>query len=148
MWEIKIQILFLLVENISSKKQVLFLEEVQKLNRENVEKSGHQLTSGCPDLEAGGSPQDQQPDAPASNLLDYLREDEKHKVVEAVSEEGVVAEAAVTEKETKHDVEDVVEEKEKLPEEERGEVTSPDGEAKAPELPAAHEDEKEQTATR
>ncbi|XP_037644305.1 myosin light chain kinase 3 isoform X2 [Sebastes umbrosus] len=134
-------------ENISSKDQVLFLEEVQKLNRENVEKSGHQLTSGCLDLEAGGSPKDQQPDAPASNLLDYLREDEKHKVVEAVSEEGVVAEAAVTEKETKHDVEDVVEEKEKLPEEERGEVTSPDGEAKAPELPAAQEDEKEQTAT-
>ncbi|XP_028449201.1 myosin light chain kinase 3 isoform X6 [Perca flavescens] len=142
-------------EHISLKKQMLLLEEVQKLNRENAEKSCHQLTPGSLDLEAGVSPEekDQQSDACACNLVDYLREDckvaETHK---AVSEEEVVeklheAEAAVKEKEPKLDVENVMKEKEeeKLPEEKKEEVASPDEEvAYAPELPAAHENEKEQ----
>ncbi|XP_029309860.1 myosin light chain kinase 2, skeletal/cardiac muscle isoform X2 [Cottoperca gobio] len=144
-------------ENISLKKQVLLFEEVQKLNRENAEKSGHQPTPGYLDLEAGVSPEDQQLDSRACNLLDYLREDsqaaagEKDEVVEAVSEEEVVEkvhEAEVTETEPKLDVEDVGKEKEeeKPPEEKKEEVASPDEEvAKAPELSAAHE-EKEQTA--
>ncbi|XP_068594315.1 myosin light chain kinase 2, skeletal/cardiac muscle isoform X2 [Cebidichthys violaceus] len=137
-------------ENITLKKQVLLLDEVQKLNRENAEKSGHhQLTPGNLDLEAGVSPKDQQPDSPACKMVDSMREDsqaaadEKRKVVEAVSEEGVgeKVKEALTEKEPNLDVEDVVkeEEKEKLPEEKKEEV--------APELPAAHKDEKEQTAT-
>ncbi|XP_031720781.1 myosin light chain kinase 2, skeletal/cardiac muscle isoform X2 [Anarrhichthys ocellatus] len=148
-------------ENISLKKQVLLLDEVQKLNRENAEKSRrHQLTPGNLDLEAGVSPKDQQPEAPACKMVDYLREDseaavdEKRKVVEAVSEEGMrekvkEAEAALTEKEPKLDVEDVVkeEEKEKRPEEKKEQVAPPEGAAKAQELPAAHKDEKEQTAT-
>ncbi|TNN54000.1 Myosin light chain kinase family member 4 [Liparis tanakae] len=74
-------------ENISLKKQVLLLEGVQKLNRENAENSGHQLIPGNLDLEAGVFPKDQQPDTAAGKSLDYLREDtqaavdEKHKVV-------------------------------------------------------------------
>ncbi len=145
---------------------MLLLEEVQKLNRENAEKSGHQLTPGNLDLEAGVSPKDQRPDAPACYLVDYLREDsqvavtEKHEVVEAIGEEEVVEkkvqeeeEAAVTEKELKLDVEDVVKEKEEekphVPEEKKEEVASPTEEvAKAPEVPAAHDKEEESTATR
>ncbi|XP_068427505.1 myosin light chain kinase 2, skeletal/cardiac muscle isoform X2 [Clinocottus analis] len=136
-------------ENISLKKQVLLLEEVQKLNRNNAEKSGL-------DLEAGVSPKDQQPDAPACKMVDYQREDsqvaadEKHEVVEAVREEGVGEkvdedEAEETEKEPKLDVEDVL--KEKLPEEKKEDVDVPEEAAKASELPSGHEDEKEQIAT-
>lgn len=126
-----IWILFgLLVENISLKKQVLLLEGVQKLNRENAENSGHQLIPGNLDLEAGVFPKDQQPDTAAGKSLDYLREDtqaavdEKHKVVEAVSEEGV------GEKEDEE------------------EAAVPKKVAKALLLPAAHEDKKEPTAKR
>ncbi|XP_054452589.1 myosin light chain kinase 3 [Anoplopoma fimbria] len=144
-------------ENISFKKQALLLEEVQKLNRENAEKSGHQLTSGHLDLEAGVSTKDKQPDAPACKVVDYLLEDsqasvdEKQKIIEVVSEELAgekvnEAEAAVTEEEPKLDVEEE-KEKEKLPEENKEEVAPPEEKAKAPELPAAHKDEKEQTAT-
>ncbi|XP_042354375.1 myosin light chain kinase 2, skeletal/cardiac muscle isoform X2 [Plectropomus leopardus] len=143
-------------ENISLKKQALLLEEVQKLNKENAEKSGQQLTPGYLDLEAGVSPKDQQPDTSTQNLVDYLREDsqaavvKKDEVAEAASEEEggeKVHEAAVTEKEPKLDK--VKEKKkEKLPEEKEKEVTSPDKEAaKAPELPAAREDEKVKITT-
>lgn len=148
MSEIKSKSCFgLFIENIPLKKQVLLLEEVQKLNRENAEKSGHQqLTPGYLDLEAGVPPKDQQPDAPACNVVDYLREDSQV----AVSEEEVgekVPEVEVTEKEPKVDVEDGVKEEEKLPEEKKKEVAFTEEEAKAPELPAA-EDKKEPTATR
>ncbi|XP_031149995.1 myosin light chain kinase 2, skeletal/cardiac muscle isoform X3 [Sander lucioperca] len=142
-------------EHISLKKQMLLLEEVQKFNKENAEKSCHQLTPGSLDLEAGVSPEekDQQPDAHACNLVDYLREDcQVAETHEALSEEEVAeklheAEAVVKEKEPKLDVEDVMKEKEeeKLPEEKKEEVASPDEEvAYAPELPGAHEDKKEQ----
>ncbi|XP_034470276.1 myosin light chain kinase 2, skeletal/cardiac muscle isoform X2 [Hippoglossus hippoglossus] len=133
-------------DNISLKKQVLLLEEVQKLNRENVEKSDHQLTTGFLDLEAGVSPKDQQLDAAACNLVDYLREDsqvaEKH---EASSEEGAgekvaEGEAVVTEQEPKLDVEEAGKEDEEVPEEKKEEEAS----AAAPEIPA----EKEPTAAR
>ncbi|XP_051256315.1 myosin light chain kinase 2, skeletal/cardiac muscle isoform X3 [Dicentrarchus labrax] len=147
-------------ENISLKKQMLLLEEVQKLNRENAEKSGQQITPGYLDLEAGVSPKDQQPEAPACNLVDFLREDsqvavvEKDEVVEAVSEEEVVekvqeAEPVVTEEEPKLDVEGIEKEKEEekppVPEEVKEEVVSPAEETT--ESPAAHDDEKEPTAT-
>ncbi|XP_022613830.1 myosin light chain kinase 2, skeletal/cardiac muscle-like isoform X2 [Seriola dumerili] len=149
-------------DHISLKKQVLLLQEVQKLNRENTEKSGHQLTPECLDLEAGVPPKAQQPDQqPACNLVDYLREDspvaEKHEVVEAVGEEEVgekvpEGEVVVTEQEPKLDVEDVVEEKEdeklQVPQEKKEEEASAVEEvAKAPELPAAPDNEKEPTAT-
>ncbi|XP_049889132.1 myosin light chain kinase 2, skeletal/cardiac muscle isoform X5 [Epinephelus moara] len=144
-------------ENISLKKQALLLNEVQKLNRENAEKSGHQLAPGCLDLEAGVAPKDQQPDTSACNLVNYLREDteaaadEKQEGVVAISEEEEgkekVQEAAVTEKKPKLDVQKKKEE-EKLPEEKKEEVAAPDEEvAKAPELPAAPKEKEEKTAT-
>ncbi|XP_033507010.2 uncharacterized protein mylk4a isoform X5 [Epinephelus lanceolatus] len=144
-------------ENISLKKQALLLNEVQKLNRENAEKSGHQLAPGCLDLEAGVAPKGQQPDTSACNLVNYLREDteaaadEKQEGVVAISEEEEgkekVQEAAVTEKKPKPDVEKKKEE-EKLPEEKKEEVAAPDEEvAKAPELPAAPKEKEEKTAT-
>lgn len=137
---------------------------MQKLNRENAEKSGQQLTSGYPDLEAGVPPKDQQPNTPTCSLVDYLREDsqvavaEKLEVVEAVSEDEFgekvqEAEAMIAEKKPKPVVEDIVNEKEedKLPdpEEKKEEVGFPDEEvSKAPEIPAALEDEIDTLATR
>ncbi|KAJ4937050.1 hypothetical protein JOQ06_001634 [Pogonophryne albipinna] len=121
-------------ENISLKKQVLLFEEVQTFNRENAQKSGHKTTTGYLDLEAGVSPKSQQPDSPACNLVDLLREDsqtdmgEKHK---AVSEE----------EEPQLDVQDVVKEEEKLPEEKKEEEASDEQE-----LPEANGDEKENTS--
>ncbi|XP_053294427.1 myosin light chain kinase 2, skeletal/cardiac muscle [Pleuronectes platessa] len=131
-------------DNISLKKQVLLLEEVQKLNRENVEKSDHQLATGFLDLEAGASPKDQQLDAAARNLVDFLREDsqaaEEHEASgeEGVGEKVAGGEAVVTEQEPKLD-EDVREDEE-VPEEKEEEEAS----AAAPEIPA----EKEPAATR
>lgn len=112
---------------------MLLFEEVQKFNRENAQKSGHKTTTGYLDLEAGVSPKSQQPDSPACNLVENLREDsqtdmgEKHK---AVSEE----------EEPQLDVQDVVKEEEKLPEEKKEEEASDDQE-----LPEANGDEKENT---
>lgn len=107
-------------EHISLKKQILLLEEVQKLNRENAEKSGQQITLGFRDLEAGVPPKDQEPDASASSLVDYLQEDsqvdiaEKNEDVEAVSEEesGEKVPEDVTEKELKPSVENLGKQKE------------------------------------
>ncbi|KAM3604065.1 uncharacterized protein V6R79_005895 [Siganus canaliculatus] len=143
-------------ENKSLKKQALLLEEVQKLNRENTEKSSQQLPHECLDLEAGVPPKDQQADASAYNLVDYLREDsraaaEKQTVPEAVSaeEDGKEvqreAEAEVKESEPKMEVE-VREEEEKLPakEEEVKQVISPEEEVA--EVSVCH-DEKEPAVT-
>ncbi|KAK2822476.1 hypothetical protein Q5P01_022541 [Channa striata] len=96
-------------DNISLKKQNLLLEEVQKLNKQNAEKSLHQLVSGCVDLEAGQSPKDQPAAAPACNLVDNLPKDsqvamvEKHGVSGQVSEQevGKTAAEVITEKEPK-----------------------------------------------
>lgn len=110
------------VDTVSLRKQALLLEEVQKLNRENAEKSLHQLTPGSLDLEAGVSPEDAKLDSSSCNLLDYLREDSKVPVVERddlcegknVEEDGQKGnedKAAVKETETKLE-EDLVKEKE------------------------------------
>ncbi|XP_005912726.1 myosin light chain kinase 2, skeletal/cardiac muscle isoform X3 [Haplochromis burtoni] len=107
-------------EHISLKKQILLLEEVQKLNRENAEKSGQQITLGFRDLEAGVPPKDQEPDASASSLVDNLQEDsqvdiaEKNEDVEAVTEEesGEKVPEDVTEKELKPSVENLGKQKE------------------------------------
>ncbi|XP_028328065.1 myosin light chain kinase 2, skeletal/cardiac muscle-like isoform X2 [Gouania willdenowi] len=93
-------------DHISSKKHALLLEEVQKLNKENTEKSGHQLTTGCLDLEAGVSSKDEKPDTFTSNLVDYLREDSKV----AIAENQKAAEEVITEGED--EAEEVVEDKE------------------------------------
>ncbi|XP_041847401.1 myosin light chain kinase 2, skeletal/cardiac muscle [Melanotaenia boesemani] len=139
--------------DISLKKQALLLEEVQKLNKENTEKLGHQLIPL--DLEAGVSPKDQQPDSPACNLVDYLREDtqvavaEKHKGEDSDSEHKVVDEepedkTTVPEKETKPDVEELKQQKEeeklKVPEETQEESVSA---AEVSEAPLSLEDENE-----
>ncbi|KAM7400534.1 hypothetical protein PAMA_004966 [Pampus argenteus] len=130
-------------DHVSLKKQALLLEEVQKLNRENAEKSSHQIVSGHLDLEAGVPPEDQQ----------QVPEDE-------VGEKVPVADVAITEEEPKLDVEDVVkeidkgqqeveeekEEEEKKEEEEEGASAAEDV-ASTPELPAAHDDQKELTVT-
>ncbi|XP_023126249.2 myosin light chain kinase 2, skeletal/cardiac muscle isoform X2 [Amphiprion ocellaris] len=146
-------------ENISLKKQALLLEEVQKLNRENAEKSGHQLTPGYLDLEAGVPPKDQKADDPESNLVDFLREDshdavaDKHEAVceeEEVGEKVPEEEATATEKDAKPDVEDAVKQKEeeKLPEiKEEVPVSASEESAEVPETPPSQEVEKEVTAT-
>lgn len=147
---------FFFVEHISLKKQALLLEEVQKLNQENAEKSCQQLTSGYLDLEAGVSPKEEQPDAPTCSLVDYLREDsqvaekvaEKLEVAEVAAEEEVgerAHDAEVSEKKDELVMEDEATEKEedKLPsseEKKEEDVSSGTEGSKAAESPAAVED--------
>ncbi|XP_029381420.1 myosin light chain kinase 2, skeletal/cardiac muscle isoform X2 [Echeneis naucrates] len=143
-------------DHINLKKQVLLLQEVQKLNRGNTEKSADQLTPECVNLETGVPPKDQQPDEqPACDLADYLHEDsqvaEKHEVVEEVSEAKVEEKApggepVVTDNEPTLDVEDVVKEEEDVPEEKEEENTSAVELEKIAELPTAQDIEKEPAA--
>lgn len=155
--------MFLSVENISLKKQALLLEEVQKLNRENAAKSGHQLSSL--DLEAGVPPKDQRMEVPTRSLVDYLHEDtqnaeaEKQEVKEAVSEEQIKDEkpeekSAVSDKKSEPAEEREVgkkegEEKLEVPEETQAETIIAAGElAQVPEVSDSHRDEKEVITTR
>ncbi|XP_026229532.1 myosin light chain kinase family member 4 isoform X2 [Anabas testudineus] len=125
-------------DTISLKKQTLLFEEVQKLNKQNAEKSAGEL-----DLEAGVLPAVQQPVAPACNLVGYLREDskvaEKNEAVEEVSEEELGE--AVPEGET-----GTTEVKEK--EEEKLEVTEENTEEEASTVKETAEDKKEPNSTR
>nr|XP_046265323.1 myosin light chain kinase 3 isoform X2 [Scatophagus argus] len=134
-------------ENISLKKQMLLLQEVQKLNRENTEKSGQQLTLGFMDLEAGVPPKEQQPDAPACNLVNYLREDSQLAVVEKDEVAGAVIKEEVVEKVQEAEEVTVAEKEPKLDVEEREEEKLPVIEEKKEEIVSLDEDEKEQTAT-
>ncbi|KAM7379415.1 hypothetical protein PAMP_004966 [Pampus punctatissimus] len=139
-------------DHVSLKKQVLLLEEVQKLNRENAEKSSHQIAPEHLDLEAGVPPKDQQLDAPGCNLLNYMQEDSQVPEDE-VGEKVPVGDVVITEEEPKLDVEDVVKEtdkgqqevEEKKEEEEGG--SAAEEVASTSELPAAHDDQKELTVT-
>uniref|UniRef100_A0A3P8VIX8 Myosin light chain kinase family member 4 n=1 Tax=Cynoglossus semilaevis TaxID=244447 RepID=A0A3P8VIX8_CYNSE len=141
-------------DNISIKKQVLILQEVHKLNKENKEKPGQQFTPECLDLEAGVSPTDQPANDSPCNLVDFLREDsqvaENHVVVEKVGETASEVESAVTQKESKVEIEvaemeEDEEKKTKVPEEKAEEESSP---VEDSELPAAHDSVDEQTAAR
>lgn len=141
-------------DNISIKKQVLILQEVHKLNKENKEKPGQQFTPECLDLEAGVSPTDQPANDSPCNLVDFLREDsqvaENHVVVEKVGETASEVESAVTQKESKVEIEvaemeEDEEKKTKVPEENAEEESSP---VEDSELPAAHDSVDEQTAAR
>ncbi|XP_065810182.1 myosin light chain kinase 2, skeletal/cardiac muscle isoform X5 [Labrus bergylta] len=124
-------------ENISLKKQALLLEEVQKLNRENTEKSGQQPSSGLLDLEAGVSPKDQQLYDPACNLVDYLREDSQVTVTEGDQAE-----------EEEEEEEEEAADTEKKPElEEKEEEKDVGGSSAEDVVEAAPEEEKELTAT-
>lgn len=91
-------------DTISLKKQALLLEEIQKLNWENAERSGHQLTSELLDLEAGGSPEPQHR-SPSPNLLDFILEGPKVPVAE---EEDLSEVDNPTEDELKEEVAEVV----------------------------------------
>ncbi|XP_061588364.1 myosin light chain kinase 3 isoform X2 [Cololabis saira] len=134
---------------IFQKKPSLLLEEVQILNKENVEKSGPQTEV---------SPEDQQLLFPVSSEVDCLRQDSKEALVEedrpveVVSKEEVrekepEEKAEETENETKPDVEDLVQNKEeelKVPEEALEEKASVvEGVAEVPEVPGPHEEEKQ-----
>lgn len=140
-------------ENISLKKQALLLEEVQKLNRENTEKSAQQPSSGLLDLEAGVPAKDQQVDASTRNLVDYLREDSQMTLVGEDQEEEVVTEeeevvteeeeeaGAESEKEPK--LEEKEEEKTREPEKKEEEVSpAEDTDTASKEVP---EEQKEKT---
>ncbi|XP_028988740.1 myosin light chain kinase 2, skeletal/cardiac muscle isoform X2 [Betta splendens] len=95
-------------DHIPSKKQALLLEEVQKLNKENAEKSDRQLTSARQDSEAN-----RQAASIACDTADsQVSVDETQEVAEKGSEEeGGETDGVTAGKETRHDVEDVVEEK-------------------------------------
>ncbi|KAM4556752.1 uncharacterized protein mylk4a [Fundulus diaphanus] len=145
-------------DNISPKKQALLLEEVQKLNRENTEKSGHLLPPL--DLEAGVNYKEEQPEDPACNLVDYVHEDSPTAVAEKpevtdVTEEQVEDEepedkAALTETAVDDAVQKKAEEEDKpaVPEEpQREDISAAEGEIEVPEVPASNEDKKEEIAT-
>lgn len=127
----------------------MLLEEVQKLNQENAEKSDRQFTTGYLDLEVGPPAKGQQPDAPACSLVDYLREDsqvaENDEVVEAVSQGEV---GAKEEAEVHLDKEDTAKERKEdiAPEGTNEDVISPEKEA--PEPSAALEEETDSDPTR
>ncbi|KAF7665936.1 hypothetical protein LDENG_00127430 [Lucifuga dentata] len=107
-------------DSTSLKKQVLILEEVQKLNSENAEKSSHHL-----DLEAGASPKDPQLDAPCYNLVDYLHE---AKVAEPEKDSEEDAREKVQEEEAalKSECESRLDEQEVLKDEEEGHLEIPE----------------------
>lgn len=105
----------LFADCISSKKQVLLLEEVQKLNKENAEKSDQQLTCAHLDQEAAMSSKNQKTASIACVLTNSQASvAETHEVAQKGSEEelgGTHRETMTAEKETGLDVEDVVKEK-------------------------------------
>ncbi|KAM4605259.1 uncharacterized protein mylk4a [Polymixia lowei] len=142
-------------DTISLKKQILLLE-VQNLNRENAEKSGHQISPGHMDLEAQGSSEDlPRPGTPSPNMADCLCEDskvpEKDDLRKGADEEeaGQMSnkdEVAVNETNSKLDEVDVLKEKEKeqleVPEPKEKEESAAASEAPS-ELPASNDSQKD-----
>ncbi|XP_014864451.1 PREDICTED: myosin light chain kinase 3-like isoform X2 [Poecilia mexicana] len=141
-------------DNISPKKQALLLEEVQKLNRENTEKTGQLFLQL--DLESGVTPKDEQPEAPTCNLVDYVHEDSQPAVAEEREATGVIEEQ-IEEEETKVKavpVDDVVqkkaaeEEKPKVPEEQQKEnISASEEQIEDSKMPSSDVDEKEEIVT-
>ncbi|KAM9323336.1 uncharacterized protein mylk4a [Pholidichthys leucotaenia] len=138
-------------EHISVKKQALLLHEVQKLNRENSEKSAFQLIDSHLDLEAGVSLKEQQSSPPACSLVDYLLEDsqvnvaEKCEVVKDVGEKAEGGVAAIAAVELKPVVEDVEKQQEgKKPHIQEDQVAA----VEVPELPASPHNEEKATDAR
>lgn len=128
----------------------MLLEEVQKLNRENAEKSDPQPTPEHLDAEAGAPPEDQQPEAPVCSLIDSLCEDppvvENLQIIEVVDQGKVDDKQAEVKPEEKD--EDVVQEPEDTSttaEENTQEVVT---EGKAAELRTPPEDKIDPTPTR
>ncbi|XP_047224882.1 myosin light chain kinase 2, skeletal/cardiac muscle [Girardinichthys multiradiatus] len=144
-------------DNISPKKQALLLEEVQKLNRENAEKSGHLFPPL--DLEAGVALKDEQPEAPTCNLVDYVHEEflaavaEKLDVIdvtvkqiqdEELEEKAALTENAIDNAGQKEAVEEV---KPAVPKDlQKEDISAAEGGIEVPEGPASYEDKKEEIA--
>nr|XP_057924208.1 myosin light chain kinase 2, skeletal/cardiac muscle isoform X2 [Doryrhamphus excisus] len=99
--------------DVSLKKQALLLEEVQKLNRENSEKSAHQLTDVYLNLEAGVPSQEQRGDGVQDLVVASQQE-----AVGAEMDEDKIPVGDVAEEELTLDVEDVEEEVHLVEEEE------------------------------
>lgn len=127
------------------------MEEVQKLNLENSEKSDPLLTTEHVDVEAGALPEDQQPEVTVCGSVDSLCEEslvtESLEIVEVVDQVEVEVEQTRDLKPEENEV-DVVKEIEdaSTTAEEKQEVLPLEEEV--PELSAAPENEKESTPTR
>lgn len=144
------------VEHISLKKQALLLEEVQKLNRENSEKSEKSdplLTTEHLDVEAGAPPEDQpdqadQPEVPVGSLAESHCEDcqvaEILEIVEVIDQgEADDKQAKVKLEENNEDAVKESEDASTLVEEKTEEVVTVEEEA--PEPGPAPEEEKDLT---
>lgn len=146
---------WIFVDTTILRKQALLLEEVQKLNRENAERSAHQLSPGLLDLEAGVSSEDPQLGSTSPLLLDYLREEPKAPVAEEehlsegekkedegqkVNESGV----AVKEAESKPDEEEGVKKKEEA----AAATTEAQIETESLKLPASHDSQNDSIPAR
>lgn len=134
-------------EHISLKKQALILEEVQKLNLENSEKSDTLLTTEHLDVEAGALPEDQQPEVTVCGSVDS-RVAESLEIVEVVDQVEVEVEQPrdLKPEENEFDVVKEIEDASTTAKEKNQEVLPLEEEV--PELSAAPENEKESTPTR
>ncbi|XP_038159729.1 myosin light chain kinase 2, skeletal/cardiac muscle isoform X1 [Cyprinodon tularosa] len=96
-------------DSISPKKQALLLEEVQKLNKENTEKSSSLFPPL--DLEAGGTVKDEKPELPSCNLVDYVHEENQANVAEEPEVVQATEEQKDEEQKDDNEVEDKAQDK-------------------------------------
>lgn len=127
------------------------MEEVQKLNLENSEKSDPLLTTEHLDVEAGEPPEDQQPEVTVCSSVDSLCEDsqvaENLEIVEVVNQVEVEdKQAELKPEEKKVDVVKEIEDASTTADEKKQQILPLKEEV--PDLSAAPEDEKESTPTR
>lgn len=127
------------------------MEEVQKLNLENSEKSDPLLTTEHLDVEAGEPPEDQQPEVTVCSSVDSLCEDsqvaENLEIVEVVNQVEVEGkQAELKPEENKVDVVKEIEDASTTADEKKQQILPLKEEG--PDLSAAPEDEKESTPTR
>lgn len=133
----------LFVDAASLKKQVLILEEVHKLNKENAEKSSqHQ------DLKAEVSPKEPQFAAPGCNLVDHLREDTKVVEPENNSEEVAEDKGHEEEANTNECVSRLTDEEEALKEEKEGQQEITEAKTEEDAAAAAADAKEDAIATR
>lgn len=138
--------IFLCLDTISVKKQALLLEEVQKLNRENAERSGVLALQPCVDLEAGTMVEKPQ-EVPASpSAVDFILEVPKPPEAEQEEVPAVQEEVKKEKQEEKMEEEEILEAaKEKAKEEETAEET--EGEFKVEKVLMMEKDQEEMTAS-
>ncbi|XP_062386380.1 myosin light chain kinase 2, skeletal/cardiac muscle isoform X2 [Sardina pilchardus] len=128
-------------DTISVKKQALLLEEVQKLNRDNAERSSVLLVQACLDLEAGGTMVDKPQESPVTpSAVDFIlevpkppeTEQERAPEEEQKEAEVVAQEVKEAKEEEKMEEEIPVAAKEEVREEEKS-VEAPEVELKVKE---------------